>query len=291
MESSQNISKFTKKYKQSLLISLLISIVTSIGLYILGKDVSSFVVGSFPLLFTIVYILFHESYFSLLIPFVLCSFLISLIMVNKYTSTFLKTGSYVSVILLTLASLFTIYSIIASISYIRSAINYPSPQGKRGIQGMQGERGNKATKLIKEEDILYNELLKYAQNDYREQIQVQNPNKIFKKDTNYLKNVFVIEKIETLLYTSKGQEFIKEKRINMKTCCDEQEYYKKIIDPLREEIRNWFIIFLKYENGRSILETEFLHPNNINVYITSKDKNKGLQSPYEELKNNTTWNW
>ena len=291
MESSQNISKFTKKYKQSLLISLLISIVTSIGLYILGKDVSSFVVGSFPLLFTIVYILFHESYFSLLIPLIVCSFLILIVIVNNFSNIFIKTGNYVSVILLTLASLLTVYSVIANISYIKSAINLPSPQGNRGKQGIQGERGNKAMKLKKDEDILHIELLKHAQNDYREQLQLHNPNKIFNKDKNYLKNIFILQKIETLLYTSSGQEFMKEQKINMKTCCDEQEYYKKIIDPIRKEIKNWFVIFLKYENGRSILETEFLHPNNINIYITSKDKDSERLSPYVELDNNTTWNW
>ena len=294
METSQKFSDIVKKHQRSLTITSLLSVAFVIAMYSINISMESLVIGIMPLVFNIVFILFHEAYYSLLIPLVLCITIISFIVLQSISTRIQKSGHYVSLILLVFASLITIFTGIASISYITKSYYYPSPQGEKGVQGLQGPRGNKSRVLYDDASILHHQLLIHVQEDYRQLLKQNNPTRLFDDNKDYIENIHFLEKIDSLFSTPKGKQFLQKQKSQMKTCCDEQEYLQKVISLVRVHIKEWLTIFLSYENGRSYLESPNYVPSKWNVFVTQNDKTSGKLSPIkdiETLKENTLWNW
>lgn len=310
MESTQKISSLYKKYNKLLLYTFLSSCVCVSAIYIYTKNIGSSVFGLLPFYSAIVYILIHERYYSLLIPTVLCTSMITFITIQsilhvhfKINKDDVKPSYYLFHVLLIFLSLFTLYSFLASMSFYKSASQRHLSQGNKGDPGKQGERGNRGKLLINSSNIIEQQLLLFVQTDFVELIQEKHPQLIYHTNKKYVENISFLSKVRSLPHTPQGVKYIQQQKLKQmqqqnvnskdksQACCDENKVHAHAIDYLRNIVKQWIRVFLKYENGESYLRSSYDIETKWSVLVTENDKNKNLTSPLEELNTNEVWNW
>jgi len=139
-------------------------------------------------------------------------------------------------------------------------------------------------------------------------------NLAFKKLSSYIISVINDWKITNGIEISGGKDitnlFLQKKIKDMSESKEYSKYLSKngagVLDKyLKDTLKKWILIILKYENGLLFLESVDLNDNNFDAMITKKDKkyasfdnmgvdgtpSEGKESPFDEIKKYDLWYW
>lgn len=310
-----------KPYKNMLLISLLLSGVIGISLFLLKKDKSMIFVGSLlPMLSSLFQILFLEREFASLITFTLI--LLSLIYYSSFNffkkaliaiTNFNKErgASYnVFIILLVLG---TLISIITTQYSLVVKYRIDKKEAQRGNQGRVGERGDigaKAENLTSESDIINQTMDQYSENILKIAIEQRFPDKYIDHSKTYFNNILMKQSIDNAINSwgfrsmliDLRQRYLndlptKQQNNPDKPQCELEEIdFNNMIKALQHmmqlEINAWFEIFSLYENGLTFLQQPLLLETSWETLYSKRDKENNLpKTPFELLEKRDIWLW
>jgi len=310
-----------KPYKNTLLISLLLSGIIGLALFLLKKDKSMIFIGSLlPMLSSLFQILFLEREFASLITFSLILLSILYYSSFKFFKKALvaiinfkkeRGASYnVFILLLILGTFITIittqYSLIVK-------YRIDKKEAQRGNQGRVGERGDigaKATNLTSEIDIINQSMDQYSEKVFKIALRQRYPNKEFPENNTYFNNIFMKQSIDNAINSwgfrsmliDVRQRYLndlptKQQNNPNKPQCELEEIdFNNMIKALQQmmqlEINAWFEIFALYENGLTFLQQPLLLETSWETLYSKRDKENNLpKTPFELLEKRDIWLW
>lgn len=318
MDTKKTIRRL-KPYKNMLLVTLLVSGVIGLALFLQKKSKGVILIGSLlPFLSAIFQILFLEREFATLL-----SLSLILLSVIYYTSFQLfnksltaiknlhkaRASSYNTfIILLAFVSFVTIiglqYSFIVKYRIDKKQVL----QGVRGRTGERGKQGPSAINITDEKLLIYQNASKYTEDIFLVALRQRNPNKQFTETKTYFNNILMKQSVENAIQSwgfnsilldlrKRYLEDTRNKSLDKNSLCAlDKANQDKIIQALQQmmqnEINEWITIFSQYENGFLFLQNHLLLETSWNTLYTSKDKQRKLpESPFILLRKRDIWLW
>lgn len=318
MDTKKTIRRL-KPYKNMLLVTLLVSGIIGLALFLQQKSKGIILIGSLlPFLSALFQILFLEREFATLL-----SLSLILLSVVYYTSFQLFNKSLLAIknlhkgrassyntfiILLAFVSFVTIIGLQYSFVVKYRIDKKQALQGIRGRKGVRGEQGPSAINITDEKVIVYQHASKYAENIFVVALRQRYPDKQFTETKKYFNNILMKQSIENAIQSwgfnsilldlrNRYLEDTRSKSLDKNSLCTlDKANQDKILQALQQmmqnEINEWITIFSKYENGFMFLQDHLLLETSWNTLYTNKDKlNKLPESPFVLLRKRDIWLW
>lgn len=320
MDIKKNIRRL-KPYKAILFVSFLLSGIIGLALFLLKKDRSMIIIGSLlPLLSSLFQILFLEREFASILTFSLIILSVTYYSSFKFfkkaliaITNFKKQRGPSYNLFIVLLALITFISIITT-QYsliVKYRIDKKEAQpGNIGRKGEIGDVGDNSINLISEPDIINQAIDKYAETLLRIALRQKNPNKHYSENNTYFHNLLIKQSITSAINSWGFRSILislRDRYLNdlpaklehnpdNKQCELEQNDLNNILRSLyfmmQMEIKDWFEIFAKYENGLYFLQQPLLLETDWKTLYSKRDKERGLpNSPFELLEEREIWLW
>jgi hypothetical protein len=318
MDTKKTIRRL-KPYKNMLIVTLLVSGVIGLALFLQKKSKGVILIGSLlPLLSALFQILFLEREFATLL-----SLSLILLSIIYYTSFQLFSKSLTAIKNLhkgRASSYNTFIILLAFVSFVTiSGLQYSfvvkyridKKQALRGVSGRIGERGEQgslAINITDEKIIIYQNSSKYAENIFVVALRQRYPEKQFTETKKYFNNILMKQSIENAIQSwgfnsimldlrKRYLEDSKNKSLDKNELCkldetNQDKIIKALQQMMQNEINEWITIFSKYENGFLFLQDTLLLETSWNTLYTNRDKlNKLPESPFVLLRKRDIWLW